>query len=274
MANERFADRIVRHLAGEGYRPAKIHRLARQMGIAEEEYGDFREAVKALMKTGRVVMGSASAVTLPDPARQVVGRFRSNPRGFGFVVPDTPNAHGDLFVPPEHTLGALTGDTVSARVLKRGKRAGRMIYEGHIVEIIERGQSRFVGELCHELNRWFVRPDGNTLHVPIFVGDPGAKGARPGDQVVVEIVEYPSPRQDARGVITKVLGKRGDPGVDTWSIVHQYQLPFEFPAAVEQEAARVVAAYDPAEAVRGREDLRELTIITIEIGRASCRERV
>jgi ribonuclease R len=264
MTSKRFADRIVRRLARQGYQPQKIRRLARAMGIADEEYGDFREAVKALMATGRIVMGSASALTLPDPARRVVGRFRSNPRGFGFVIPDTPNSHGDLFVPPGHTGDAVTGDTVSAEVLKRGKRDGRPIYEGRIVEIIERGQSRFVGELCRELNRWFVRPDGNILHVPIFVGDPGAKSARSGDQVVVEIVEYPGQGRDARGVISKVLGKRGDPGVDAQSIIHQYQLPDEFPAAVTREAGRVVKAYDPHEATRGRTDLHDLTVITID----------
>ncbi len=241
MTPERFADRIVRHLAKGGYRPQKARGVARAMGVTDEEYGDFREAVKALMKTGRIIMGSASALTLPDPAGRVVGQFRCNPRGFGFVIPDTPNSHGDLFVPPGQGGGAVTGDTVAARVLKRGKRDGRMMYEGRIVEIIERGQSRFVGELCRDLKRWFVRPDGNTLHVPVFVGDPGAKGARAGDQVVVEIVRYPADCRDARGVITKVLGKRGDPGVDTLSIVYQYQLPQEFPKAVAKEAARVVA---------------------------------
>jgi ribonuclease R len=264
MTKERLANRILRHLAQQDYQPQKTRRLARTMGIADEEYGDFREAVKALMKTGRIVMGSASALTLPDPTRRVVGRFRSNPRGFGFVIPDAPDSHGDLFVPPGRTKGAVTGDTVAARVLKRGRRAGRMIYEGRIVEIIERGQSRFVGELCRELKRWFVRPDGNILHVPILVGDPAAKNARAGDQVVVEIVEYPAPGRDARGVITKVLGPRGDPGVDAQSIIHQYQLPLEFPAAVAKEAGRVVAAYDPEEAAREREDLRNLTVVTID----------
>ena len=173
---ERFADRIVKHMTRQGYQPQKARKLAVAMGVADEEYGDFREAVKALTTNGRIVMGAASALMLPDPARRVVGQFRSNPRGFGFIIPDTPNSHGDLFVPPPDTGGALTGDTVAARVIKRGKRGGKMMYEGRVVEILERGQSRFVGELLRELKRWFVRPDGNTLHVPIFVGDPGAKG--------------------------------------------------------------------------------------------------
>ncbi|MHC4235880.1 MAG: ribonuclease R, partial [Planctomycetota bacterium] len=264
MAAERFSDRILKHVARQGYRPQKVRQLARAMGIADDEYGDFRKAVKALMRTGRVVLGSASAVTLPQPGRTIVGHFRANPRGFGFVIPDEPNAHGDLFIPFGHAAGAVTGDSVVARVLKKGKRSGKMIYEGRIVEIVSRGQSRFVGELCRELNRWFVRPDGNTLHVPIFVGDPGAKSARAGDQVVVEIVEYPTQRADARGVIVRVLGPRGDPGVETQSIICQYQLPESFPDAVGRAAGQVIGAHDPKQAAAGREDLRHLTVITID----------
>ena len=71
MTTERFTDRIIRHLAHQDYQPQKIRKLARAMRIADEEYGKLGEAVKALMKTGRIVMGSASALTLPDPTRRV-----------------------------------------------------------------------------------------------------------------------------------------------------------------------------------------------------------
>ncbi len=259
-----YTERILSYIASKAYRPQKLRALARALHIADEEYGDFRAAVKGLIHTGRIVMGSASALTLPEPTGTIVGSMRLNPRGFGFVVPDVPNAHGDLFVPLEHTAGAITGDTVRAKVSKKGKRDGRMIFEGRVVEIITRGRSRFVGELFHEARAWFVRPDGNTLHVPIFVPDASSKGARAGDQVVVEITQYPKPLLDAKGVIVEVLGKRGDPGVDTKSIVRQYGLPEEFDQAVIEAARRAVRDYDPDRAAHGREDLRPRTIITID----------
>jgi len=121
MPAERFNDRILRYLAGQSNRPRKIRQLARDMGIAEDEYGDFRTAVKALARSGRIVLGSASALTPTSPGKTVTGRFRANPRGFGFVIPDEPNAHGDLFVPPGEGGGAVTGDTVVAKVFHRGK---------------------------------------------------------------------------------------------------------------------------------------------------------
>lgn len=41
-------------------------------------------------------------------------------------------------------------------------------------------------------------------------------------------------------------------------------MPTEFSAEVTREAARVVAAYDPRDASHDREDLRNLTVITID----------
>ena len=262
MSSDAFAERIFRFVQAKEYRPQRLNDLARAMGIGEDEQGDFHAACKALMKTGRIVMGSQSALMLPAPPGKIVGTFRGNARGFGFVIPNTPNSHGDLYLPPGSTHGAITGDTVAARVVKRGKRGGQMIYEGRVISIVKRGQSRFVGELCREFKRWFVTPDGNTLHVPIMVGDPGAKRARAGDQVVVEIAQYPSTNQEARGVIVKVLGKRGEPGVDTLGIIEQHELPGEFDAAVLDEARAAAAGYDIRQEAKDREDLRKLRSIT------------
>ncbi len=234
------------------------------MKIAEDELGDFHAACKALMKTGRVVLGSKSGLTLPEPAGKIVGVFRANPRGFGFVIPDTPNAHGDLYVPAGKSGGAVTGDTVSASVRRRrGGRGDRMV-EGEVVAILKRGQSQFVGRLRRELKRWFVIPDGNTLHAPIMLGDVGAKGAKAGDQVVVEIIEYPTSETEARGVILRTLGKPGEPEVDTQSIIAQYGIPVEFPDEVLEDARRAVAGFDPKSERKRRESLDKITIITID----------
>ncbi len=265
MPSDLFTERILKFVNARGYKPQRLQELAQALGIGEDEQGDFRAACKALMKTGRIVLGSENALMLAGPPGKVVGSFRGNPRGFGFIVPDTPNAHGDLYVPAGKTGGAITGDTVAAQVVKRGKRGGKMLYEGRIISIVQRGSSRFVGELRRELSRWFVVPDGNTLHVPITVGDPGAKRARPGDQVVVEIIQYPGEAREAKGVIVKVLGKRGEPGVDTVSIIEQHGLPGEFDEAVTQEAHTVATSYTPrSSAGEDREDLRKLTVITID----------
>ncbi len=233
------------------------------MKIAQEEMGDFRDACKALTRTGRVVFGAANGLMLPEPAGKIVGVYRANPKGFGFIIPDTPNAHGDLYVPAGKSNGAITGDVVTARVLRKRRGRDRMV-EGEIIEIRQRGQSRFVGELRKHLGRWFIIPDGNALHVPVMLGDVGAKGAKEGDQVVIDIIEFPSEKREARGVIERVLGAAGDPEVDTQSIIAQYGLPGEFPPAVMEAARQSIDAFDPKREMKHRERLDGLTVITID----------
>ncbi|MCH7595102.1 MAG: ribonuclease R [Planctomycetes bacterium] len=264
MPSEVFAERILRHLQAKGYKPRRLEELCDLMDIARDEQGDFHDTCKALMKSGRIVMGSRNALIPAPPPAKVTGTYRGNIRGFGFVIPDPPASHADLYVPVGCAGGAITGDRVLAAVKKRGKRGDSMLYEGRIISIVERGQSRFVGELRRQLRKWFVVPDGQALHSPILVPDAGSKNAREGDQVVVEITRYPSEGVEARGVLVKVLGRRGRPGVDTLSIIEQYQLPGDFPKKALDEARKVVADFDESPSAEEREDLRELTTITID----------
>ena len=259
-----YTDRILRHVSHRDYQPQKPQSLARAMGIAEADYARFRQSVKALMKGGRIVLGSKNAIMLPALAGKIVGIYRANPRGFGFVVPDTPTAHGDLYIPPGRARDTVTGDTVLARVTKRTKRGGRAIFEGRILEILERGRSRFVGQLVRDEKRWLVWPDGNTLHVPIFVQDVRAKVCNDGDQVVVEILQYPTQQRPATGVIIERLGPAGTPDVDLLSVIRQYHLPDEWPDEVLAEARHVTDAFELKGELARREDRREQTTITID----------
>ena len=74
----------------------------------------------------------------------------------------------------------------------------------------------------------YVQVDGKHFTEPIYVGDPGAKGAQPDDKVVLEMVRFPSHLRDGEGVLVDILGNRGQPGVDTLSILHEFNLPSEF----------------------------------------------
>ncbi len=261
---KRFSERILDFIRRPDYTPLKARKLAIEMGIAESEYGDFHDAVDSLRRVGRVVLGSGNAVTLPHPPSTMIGTFRGNPRGFGFVVPESPTEHGDLYIAPEDTADAVTGDKVRCQVMRRGHRDGKQMLAGRIVEIVQRGESKYVGQLRRDGGIWYVRPDGNTLHVPILVSDVGAKGAKEGDQVVVEIVRYPSEGKPAKGVIVERIGARGQAGVDLASIIRQHNLPEEFSAEVMAEARGVAKAFD-AQAMGGsREDLTGRTIITID----------
>ena len=90
----------------------------------------------------------------------------------------------------------------------------------------------------------YVQVDGTLFAQPICVGDPGAKNARPDDKVVFEMVRFPSPVHDGEGVIIEVLGPQGQPGVDTLSIIREFNLPDDFAEDALDEARPEAERFD------------------------------
>ena len=274
----RFRSRLLRHLGHDSYTPQTVRQLAEDLGVAKEDLDVFHEAIEELAADGQVIAGDDKLVRLPPIGREVIGLFKKNPRGFGFVIPKDANTHGDLFIPPDGTADAMTGDTVRAAVQRaRGGRSGgggsgnRAALVGAIVEILERGKHEFSGELRKRGSQWLVFPDGRALRDPIVVRDPGAKNAVEGDKVVFEIVSRPEANMLGEGVITKVLGKSGEPDVETAAVIATYNLAGEFPEDCVEQAREAGQRYDREvdEAKRTgswpkREDLRDTYIITID----------
>jgi ribonuclease R len=198
------------------------------------------------------------------PPNHVTGTFRRAAAGFGFVRPEgTARADGrdaDVFIPMDRTGDASSGDVVSVKLEQRG-RMGKL--EGRIIDVLERATSRFVGVYFEQAGMGLVQIDGKLFQKPIFVGDPGAKGARVDDKVVVDMVRFPSHTRDGEGVIVDILGQRGEPGVDTMSIIHEFNLPGEFDDDALDDAREQATKFDES-IPKGRRDLTAETIITID----------
>src|SRR5439155_26040703 len=125
---------------------------------------------------------------------------------------------------------------------------------GEVLRVLERATRQFVGTYFERDGQGLVRVDGGVFTHSIFVGDPGAKGAKPDDKVVFEMLRFPTVEDRGEGVITEVLGARGQPGVDTLSIIRAFGLPDAFPEDVLEEA-REPAAEVREDELQGREDL-------------------
>ncbi len=258
-----YKDRILKFLQHPEYRPLKLAQLAESLGVSSDAYPQFKQAFDELRQAGHVIIGAGNVITLPAMAGQVVGRFRANPKGFGFVVPLEPNAHGDLFIPPDDTGDAMTGDTVLVRVKRQGRRGAEARHTGEILKVLERANNQFVGTLMRHPEAWLVQPDGSSFIEPIVVEDVTAKNAREKDKVIVEILSYPTERHLARGVIIEVLGRAGHYDAEIESVVHQYHLPQDFPSECLEQARHAAATFAP-ELPDGREDISNKVVITID----------
>jgi ribonuclease R len=195
----------------------------------------------------------------------VIGVFKRAAGGYGFVRPlDAPagDRSADIHISAHAALDAATGDTVRVR-LAGARDARRPGPAGEIIEVVERKTTRFVGSYFEAAGSGWVQVDGTGFARPVAVGDPGAKGGRDKDKVVVEMVRFPTNVRDGEGVIVEVLGAAGAPGVDTQTVIHEFALPGPFPDAVSADARRQAELF--TEAIEGdRRDLTERTIITID----------
>jgi ribonuclease R len=267
MAN--FAERVLNLVSEPEYAPLTPKAMARRFEVPPDDYADFRQVVKSLVKQGRLEQSRDKTLRKPDRSNAIIGLFRRSARGFGFVRPHMATARADqIYIAPEAAGDASSGDEVVVKIIKRPKRAGTNI-EGRIVQILARASGLFVGTYFEDGAGGYVRIDGTTFHAPIYVGDPGAKGAKTGDKVALEIVRYPTPYLEGEGVITELLGQRGSPGVDTLSVIRAFNIPDSFDEAVLTEA-RQQASHFSEDEIGERLDLR--TLLTVTIDPASARD--
>jgi ribonuclease R len=252
-----------------GYRPIKPRAIAQQLKLSKDQAPNVRRAVKRLVHQGRLGYGSNHLVTPTSAAKtpksnRLTGVFQRRQKGFGFVrLTGTEVKAGetkDIYIPADRAGDAATGDVVLVELKK--PRPGDPGPRGEIVEIVERQTHQFVGTYFESDGAAYVQIDGGLFTQPVYVGDPGAKSACVDDKVVIEMVRFPSPLHNGEGVITEVLGARGKPGVDTLSIIRQFNLPEGFAADALEEARQKAETFD--EAIGARTDFTGETIVTID----------
>ncbi|HEX9263744.1 MAG TPA: ribonuclease R [Candidatus Binatia bacterium] len=233
--------------------PAEILRRA---GFARDELQPVVEALRSLCRDGRLVRLKKNRYALPDRQHLIKGRVHAHPDGYGFLIPEDKDA-ADLYLNRREMLRVMHGDKVMVRVDRKQRGAS----ETHVVQVLERAQSRLLGTY-DELN-------GQSLLVPMDarIGPIALKRgtAMPdkGKVVAAEITRYGTAMSAPEAQVVKVMGDPDDPEVQAQSIVFRFGLPTSFPAEVHREANQVFSAIAPAE-IAARTDLREFPIVTID----------
>jgi len=258
-----YTERVLQLVAEPSYKPRTLKALSRHFKIEPDDYPAFRAEVKGLIREGKLQLGRDKSLSKAETSGAIIGLFRRSPKGFGFVRPHgRPSREDQIYIPPEAAGDASSGDEVAVKIVKKSRREG-MNVEGRIIQIVARASGAFVGTYQEEGGAGYVKVDGTTFHDLIYVGDPGAKGAKPGDKVALEIVRYPTPYTEGEGVVTEILGARGAPGVDTLTVIRAFNIPDVFPESVLDEARELAKAFHEDQ-VEGREDARELLTVTID----------
>ena len=249
---------IIETLESRGA-PLKFEELAAVLGLKDPkkiEALSFR--IKAMLRDGQLVKNRRGGLCVVNRKDLVAGRVIAHPDGFGFLKPD--DGSDDIFLSPRDMQSLWHDDRVVVQITGLDRRGRR---EGSLVEILERAHFHIVGRLHMDMGVGFVVPDNRRMIHRIIIPDEHLGGARDGQMVVVEILEHPTQWRQPIGKVIEVLGEHLAPGMETDVAIRAHDIPVLWPDEVEAEIAELTEEV-PEAAKKGRVDLRDLPLVTID----------
>jgi ribonuclease R len=248
----------ILELMKEEDRPLLLKEVLHRLGHQKEQRQKAREYLRDLADKGKVVRIRGNRYGLSSKMNLIVGRVKTHPDGYGFVIPEA-EGEEDIFISPRNLKEAMNGDRVVARV-ESIRRKGK---EGSVIRILERKTRKVVGKFMRAKNYSYIIPEDERILQEVFIPEGETKRARPNQIVVAEITQYPTERARPEGRITHILGYPDDPEIEPQIIIHKYELPYRFSSVVLREAQNLSPAPSSHE-YRDRVDLREIPTFTID----------
>jgi len=238
--------------------PLSPDELADRLGLNRRARASLDEATARLHARGDVLVNRKGQVCIVKKLDLVVGRLEGHPDGYGFLVRD--DGGPDIALPAREMHKAFHGDRASVRVNGVDRR-GRP--EGEIVEVLDRAQNEIVGRLHDERGVWFVVAENRRIAQDLIVPANDRGAAKPGDVVVVEIVQYPTGEREPIARVIEVLGRATDPGMEIEIALRKHALPFAFSKPALAQAKKLPDHVLPSER-EARVDLTGLPLVTID----------
>jgi ribonuclease R len=274
---------VLDHIARLPHARATFKQLVRELGTRGASRAELDSTLGRLAERGDLVEVKSGHFVLTRLSREyVVGRLNMHRDGYGFVIPDHPveGLRGDIYIPRDSAQTAMHSDRVVVRVA-RIESDGRA--DGEIVKVLRRAHPTVVGEfrvrkrgsyvIPHDdrIRQWIDIPEG--MEIPPKGASRDRVGVAPipvadaedldGMIVNVEVLEFPEDGEHAVGRVIEVLGHPDDFGVDVEIIIRKHHIPHQFPPDVLTQAQNV-SSIIRAEELSGRQDFRNMDIVTID----------
>ena len=224
----------------------------------EEQIEAMRRRLRAMENDGQLVFTKRKRYALPEKLDLFKGTVIGHREGFGFLQVD--GKKDDLFIPNHQIQRVMHGDFVLAQPAGLDRRGRR---EVRIVRVLESRKKQIVGRFFLENGFSYVVPDDSRIGRDILVPNEHRNGARMGQVVVVELQGRSASFNQPIGVITEILGDNMAKGMEVEIALRNHDIPHKFPSAVEKYVKKFTEEV-PEEAKKGRVDLRNLPLVTID----------
>lgn len=189
----------------------------------------------------------------------VKGKLDISKNGMGYVIVEG-NAK-DIMVRPNDFNRAFHGDIVRVQVNKGVSKDKRQ--EGKVVEVAERKQKEFIGNIQMSKNFAFFIPASEKPIPDFYIATDKLNGAQDKERVVVKLLSWDKSEKKPLGEVVTIL-KSGD--VNDMAM-KEILIEAGFPLAFEREVlaeTKKLSANITREEIKKRKDFRDILTFTID----------
>ncbi len=268
-------DSIIHFFKKSITHPVSFKDICVRLELVPSERRKLKRILREIISDGEIVRTRKGLYGPAEEMHLVTGVFEAHREGYGFVILEKPGER-DIFIPSRGTAGAMDNDRVVARIENRQRR------EGRIIRVLQRASTQVVGTFESGISAgrraggFFVRPKKRrAIPFDIYISPKDKGKAKDGDNVIAEIIDYPSDKRPPIGRVVKILKKPQSPKDEIDIIIDEFNLPLDFPEDVMEEAGMLYSQFssDRAFVKKGdgeqrRKDLRNLPTVTIDGERA------
>jgi ribonuclease R len=251
-------------MTGKSFVPLPLEQLMDRLSLPIQHKEIFIEVLHQLADQNLVVMDKDKFSWKGSTDDVMTGILRVHPRGFGFVVADHPLLHPqDIFIPKHLTMNGVDGDHVEVKINQESY--SEKGPEGKVITILSRGRTHLAG-----IVRAIERHGDIVVHAPLLgmqqrvtVETTKKNPLKVGDRIVMEVIDWGSKDTETHCRFSRLLGNIDDPSCDIHAAIEEFEIRKDFPAKVVEEA-QSYGTRVPQHEINAREDLREITTITID----------
>ncbi|MCD8180584.1 MAG: ribonuclease R, partial [Firmicutes bacterium] len=246
------------------YIPLKFSEIATVLDVPDADEAELKEILNELCVEGKIyVTKKGRYVSLVNENTAAAGQLTCNAKGyFGFVI--CGGDEEDIFVAGDDMMNALNGDKVLVRIDKNGGNdINRHHRQGHIIKVLERHNKVIVGIIYKEKDGYYyLRPDNRQIYTKISIAPDKIMTAQIGDRVAAFITRY-TENNKVFGEVISVLGSEDNLKSCVEGIIIENGIKQEFDKETVAESEKIPNKINE-EQTRGREDLRDMLIFTID----------
>lgn len=251
---ENYKNKILTFVRKNGRKPIAPKELAAKCRSGRGNTQNYKDALHELIVQGEIFERRRGFVTC-----DILGYFKCEVlrlnKTFGFIK--RCDNDEEIFVPGKYLCGAMPGDIVLAKYIE--SRSGSP--EGEVIDVLQPSPAKLVGIIVEENGEKLFLAD-TMSKTPVKID--GDDGYNVGDKVMAELCRMGKRHRDHRVKILFSFGNSQNAVSCAEAVLAMNEVEKDFPENVLRDAKRLEAAGVWEDDIKGRLDLRDRKIFTID----------